>query len=147
MGLVSRRCASPSKLIVSLVAMDNERDKVAVPLAVKFRCRDTRRISLLTDACLDLQYARMKRTTISLPDDLAAALRREADRRRVSVSLVAREAIEARLGWADGEQDVPLIGMFDSGQAHGSLASYVDSDDFKKEYADWIHADAFDRDP
>jgi Arc/MetJ-type ribon-helix-helix transcriptional regulator len=40
----------------------------------------------------------MKRTTISLPADLAAALEREAARRRVSVSQVAREAIEARLG-------------------------------------------------
>jgi predicted transcriptional regulator len=43
----------------------------------------------------------MKRTTISLPDDLAAALGREAARRRTSVSQVAREAIEARLGWDD----------------------------------------------
>jgi len=40
----------------------------------------------------------MKRTTISLPDELAAALEREARRRRVAVSQVAREAIEARLG-------------------------------------------------
>ena len=30
-----------------------------------------------------MQYARMKRTTISLPDDLAAALEREAARQRV----------------------------------------------------------------
>ncbi|MPZ23383.1 MAG: ribbon-helix-helix protein, CopG family [Dehalococcoidia bacterium] len=40
----------------------------------------------------------MKRTTISLPDDLASAVAREARRRRVSISEVAREAIEARLG-------------------------------------------------
>jgi predicted transcriptional regulator len=40
----------------------------------------------------------MRRTTISLPDELAAALEREARRRRVAVSQVAREAIEARLG-------------------------------------------------
>jgi predicted transcriptional regulator len=35
----------------------------------------------------------MKRTTISLPDDLSAALEREARRRRVPVSAIAREAI------------------------------------------------------
>jgi predicted transcriptional regulator len=46
----------------------------------------------------------MRRTTISLPDDLAAALEREAARRRVSVSHVAREAIEARLGRRTGER-------------------------------------------
>ena len=40
----------------------------------------------------------MKRTTISMPDDLAAALEREARRRNVSVSQIAREAIETRLG-------------------------------------------------
>ncbi len=89
----------------------------------------------------------MKRTTISLPEDVAAALRREAARHRVSVSQVAREAIEARLGWADGARDLPLIGMFDSGADHGNLSEYIDSDEFKKEYVDWIGADAFGRDP
>lgn len=89
----------------------------------------------------------MKRTTISLPDDLAAALEREAARRRVSVSRLAREAIETRLGW--DEQESPfreLIGMFDSGGKSGSLSECLDSDEFKKEYADWIDRDAFDRD-
>jgi Ribbon-helix-helix protein, copG family len=89
----------------------------------------------------------MKRTTISLPDELAAALQREAVRRRVPVSQVAREAIEARLGWGAEERVIPLIGLFDSGRVHGSLSEYIDSDGFKKEYTDWIEADAFDRDP
>jgi hypothetical protein len=89
----------------------------------------------------------MRRTTISLPDDLAAALEREAARRRVPVSQVAREAIEARLGWDDDGGDVPLIGLFDSGGVHGSLSRYIDSDEFTKEYVDWIYRDAFDRDP
>lgn len=40
----------------------------------------------------------MKRTTISLPDDLASAVAREADRRRTSVSEVARTALLAYLG-------------------------------------------------
>ena len=61
--------------------------------------------------------ARMKRTTISLPDDLAAALEREAARRRVSVSQVAREAIETRLGLEDGEgpRELPFAGLFADG--------------------------------
>lgn len=90
----------------------------------------------------------MKRTTISLPDDLAAALGREAARRRTSVSHIAREAIEARLGWDEQEpRDIAFVGMFDTGGKFGSLSEYVDSDEFKKEYADWIYRDAFNRDP
>jgi Arc/MetJ-type ribon-helix-helix transcriptional regulator len=40
----------------------------------------------------------MKRTTVSLPDDLAAAVARAADRRRVSVSELTREALSEHLG-------------------------------------------------
>jgi len=40
----------------------------------------------------------MKRTTISLPDELAAALEREARRRRLPVSQIVREGLEAHLG-------------------------------------------------
>ena len=58
----------------------------------------------------------MRRTTISLPDDVAAALEREAARRRVPVSQVAREAIEARLDLTgEGPRDLPFAGLFDSG--------------------------------
>jgi predicted transcriptional regulator len=39
----------------------------------------------------------MQRITISLPDNVAAALEREARRRKQPVSQIAREAIEARL--------------------------------------------------
>jgi predicted transcriptional regulator len=89
----------------------------------------------------------MKRTTISLPDDLAAALEREARRRRVPVSQVAREAIEARLGWdEEGPREIPFAGIGAS-EGPGNLSEYIDSDEFKKEYADWIYADAFGRDP
>lgn len=89
----------------------------------------------------------MRRITISLPQDLAAALEREARRRRVSVSQVAREAIEARLGWdEEGPRDIPFIGIAES-EGPGNLAAHVDTDEFKKEFADWIHADAFNRDP
>jgi predicted transcriptional regulator len=43
----------------------------------------------------------MKRITITLPDDLAAAVARTADRRRVSVSQVTREALADYLGLAE----------------------------------------------
>ena len=46
----------------------------------------------------------MKRTTVTLPDDLAGALEREARRRRLSVSHVTREALAAHLGLAGGER-------------------------------------------
>jgi metal-responsive CopG/Arc/MetJ family transcriptional regulator len=58
----------------------------------------------------------MKRTTLSLPDDLAAALGREAARRHVSVSQVAREAIEARLGRGSAGRDIPFAALGRSGQ-------------------------------
>ena len=58
----------------------------------------------------------MKRTTISLPEALAAALNREARRRRVPVSRVVREAIEERLGLAAGQRrKLPFIGIGRSG--------------------------------
>lgn len=46
----------------------------------------------------------MKRITISVPDELAEAIGRESQRRRVSVSEVARRALEAQVGWRDGER-------------------------------------------
>ena len=44
----------------------------------------------------------MKRTTVSLPDDLAQALVREAQRRHASASEVTREALQEHLGLATG---------------------------------------------
>ena len=58
----------------------------------------------------------MKRTTISLPEALAAALSREARRRRVPVSQIAREAIEARLGGQTGaRRKLPFAALGHSG--------------------------------
>ncbi|HVC86190.1 MAG TPA: CopG family transcriptional regulator [Gaiellaceae bacterium] len=58
----------------------------------------------------------MKRTTVSLPDDLAAAVARTADRRRVSVSQVAREALAAHLGLAgSGSRALPFASLGSSG--------------------------------
>jgi Arc/MetJ-type ribon-helix-helix transcriptional regulator len=45
----------------------------------------------------------MKRITISLPDDLAPALRREERRRYASVSQVTREALAGHLGLEPGD--------------------------------------------
>jgi Arc/MetJ-type ribon-helix-helix transcriptional regulator len=68
----------------------------------------------------------MRRTTISLPDELAAALEREAGRRRVPVSQVAREAIEARLGrGAAGHRKLPFVALGRSG--HRSTARDVEA--------------------
>ena len=81
----------------------------------------------------------MKRTTISLPDDLAAALEREAARRRVPVSQVAREAIEDRLGMTgDGPRELPFANLGASG-----LPGIDDNDEsYLREH--W--PDAIDRD-
>jgi len=58
----------------------------------------------------------MKRTTVTLPDDLAAAVARSADRRRVSVSQVTREALAAHLGLADaGPRTLPFAALGSSG--------------------------------
>lgn len=56
----------------------------------------------------------MKRTTISLPDELAAAVEREARRRRVAVSQIAREALEERLG-RSGRRELGFAALGGSG--------------------------------
>ncbi len=45
----------------------------------------------------------MKRTTVSLPEDVAAILAREARRRAMSVSEVTRQALIAYLGLVGSE--------------------------------------------
>lgn len=59
----------------------------------------------------------MKRTTVSLPDDLAAALAREAQRRNRSVSEITRDALAKHLGLAaDEPRPVPFAAVGRSGQ-------------------------------
>jgi Arc/MetJ-type ribon-helix-helix transcriptional regulator len=61
----------------------------------------------------------MKRTTVSLPDDLAAALAREARRRNQSASEITRDALAQHLGMAAGERrDVPFAAVGRSGHRH-----------------------------
>jgi hypothetical protein len=61
----------------------------------------------------------MKRTSITLPDDVALALQREARRLDTSVSEIARQALVARLG-IRGEQPrhLPFAALGDSGHRH-----------------------------
>jgi predicted transcriptional regulator len=59
----------------------------------------------------------MKRTTISLPDDLASALSREARRRNRSVSEVTRDALVRHLGLAaDVPRELPFAKLGRSGR-------------------------------
>jgi metal-responsive CopG/Arc/MetJ family transcriptional regulator len=60
------------------------------------------------------------RTTISLPDDLAAALAREARQRGTSVSQIVREAVEIRLGRAASERKIPFAALGRSGHTDTS---------------------------
>ncbi|HMD56554.1 MAG TPA: ribbon-helix-helix protein, CopG family [Solirubrobacteraceae bacterium] len=63
----------------------------------------------------------MRRTTISLPDDLAQALEREARKRHVSGSEVARTALEQHLGLSgSGPRELTFAGLGRSG--HRSTA-------------------------
>jgi len=60
----------------------------------------------------------MKRTTISLPDDLAQSLQREARRRDVSASELTREALQAHLGLQPGRpRTLAFAALGHSGQA------------------------------
>jgi predicted transcriptional regulator len=58
----------------------------------------------------------MKRTTVSLPDDLAGALKREARRRHLSASALTREALERHLGLAaETSRKLPFAALGRSG--------------------------------
>jgi Arc/MetJ-type ribon-helix-helix transcriptional regulator len=60
----------------------------------------------------------MMRTTITLPNDLAAALVREARRRDTSVSEVVRTALSESLGLSGGRRRLPIAGLGRSGHRH-----------------------------
>ncbi|TAK25771.1 MAG: ribbon-helix-helix protein, CopG family [Chloroflexota bacterium] len=65
----------------------------------------------------------MKRTTITLSDDLLTRVRLEADRRRASVSQIVRETLAAKYG-AGAPRRISFIGIGDSGDP--TLASRFD---------------------
>jgi Arc/MetJ-type ribon-helix-helix transcriptional regulator len=58
----------------------------------------------------------MKRTTISLPNGLADALEREARRRRLPVSHVVREGLEAHLGRTGDRREIAFAAVGRSGR-------------------------------
>ena len=64
----------------------------------------------------------MKRITVSLPDDLAARVEREAHRNRTSVSEVVRQSLVTRLGRVTegGKRHIPFAGLFASGYSDTS---------------------------
>jgi Arc/MetJ-type ribon-helix-helix transcriptional regulator len=57
----------------------------------------------------------MKRATISMPEELALDVEREAHTRRISVSEVAREALREHLD-RRAEDGLPFIGIGRSGE-------------------------------
>ena len=61
----------------------------------------------------------MKRTTISLPDELADLVKREARRRATSVSALTKDALSAYLGVGSREpRRIPFAGVARSGFQH-----------------------------
>ena len=61
-------------------------------------------------------YARMRRTTVTLPDDLVETLERTARREQTSVSEVVRKLLAAQLGMiAGGSRPLPFANLGRSG--------------------------------
>jgi len=79
----------------------------------------------------------MRRTTVSLPDDLAQAVEREANRRRTSVSEVVRTALAVHLH-QEPRRHIPFAGIGHSG--HRPTARDME------EILDREWGDALDRD-
>lgn len=84
----------------------------------------------------------MTRITLSLPDDFASALKREARRRHTSVSAVAREALAERLHLTGAKREVPFAGIVsDADPAHAAARM----DEGLAEIADETLAGIFER--
>lgn len=61
----------------------------------------------------------MTRTTVTLPDDLAALLAREARRHDTSVSEIVRRALASFVGVsAGGRRELPFTALGRSGRRH-----------------------------
>jgi metal-responsive CopG/Arc/MetJ family transcriptional regulator len=79
-------------------------------------------------------YDVMRRTTISLPEDLADAVDRAARRRHVSVSELTRRALAEHVGFAQGERrPVPFANL-------GSSGYTTTAEDIEEILAkEWVH--------
>ena len=60
----------------------------------------------------------MSRTTVSLPDELATLLAREARRHETSVSAIVRRAVESYLGASSDRLELPFAALGRSGRRH-----------------------------
>jgi hypothetical protein len=76
----------------------------------------------------------MMRTTVTLPNDLATLLAREARRRETSVSEIVRRAVAAFLGASGGGRELPFAALGRSGRRHTAR------DAEKILAAEWGHA-------
>jgi len=76
----------------------------------------------------------MMRTTVSLPDDLATLLVREARRHETSVSDIVRRALESFLGTSGERRELPFAALGRSGRRHTAR------DAEKILTAEWGHA-------
>lgn len=77
----------------------------------------------------------MMRTTVTLPDELATLLAREARRHDTSVSEIVRRAVASFLGTASGERrELPFAALGRSGRRHTAR------DAEKILTAEWGHA-------
>ena len=83
----------------------------------------------------------MTRITLSLPDDFASALKREARRRHTSVSAVAREALAERLRLRpDQPREVPFAGIVSDAEPRHAASRMEEELD---EVIDEAYHDAF----
>jgi hypothetical protein len=62
----------------------------------------------------------MKRTTVMLPDDVEARLRREARRRGVSIAQIVREAVERELPAPKAGRPLAFFGIGEGGPPDAS---------------------------
>jgi hypothetical protein len=69
----------------------------------------------------------MKRTTVMLPDDVEARLRREARRRGVPLAQIVREAVERELPAPEPGRRLSFFGIGEGGPADASehVEAYV----------------------
>jgi hypothetical protein len=76
----------------------------------------------------------MRRTTVTLSDELAVAVEREAHRRRLSVSQVTREALTAHLGLGgDQPRELPFTAL-------GASGTHTTARDLEEILAnEWMH--------
>ena len=79
----------------------------------------------------------MKRTTITLPDELAELVSREAHRRQTSVSGLVRDLIEKGLA-LDSPREIPWAGLFEDPEM--TPAARID-DELGQHWADDIDRD------